>query len=258
MAATNDVISSNWSGAQIQAAAGQSLAAVSGQWTVPTVSQVPVAGTGTSQLASWVGLDGSGGSQDVCQAGVQSVVTTSANGQTAVSCYAWDEWFPNVQNPISPSVFKVNPGDTINVSVETTGAGATGATFLFNDKTDGQTFGSGLAAPTGVSLAGNVAEWVVEAPGVSNGTSTVQPPLSDLLGAPVLFSDASASYAGGAAASLATAQDIDMVSYGMLGVPDYTNIAYGSVLPATDSILATEADYWSTSSNPFFANENYY
>lgn len=248
----------NWSGAQVQAPAGQSLAAVSGQWTVPTVSQVPLQGTGTSELASWVGLDGSSGSNDVCQAGVQAVATTSANGQTAVNYYAWDEWYPAGENAISPSVFKVNPGDTINVSVETTGAGATQAKFLFNDKTDAQTYAGSLTAPTGVTLAGNTAEWVVEAPQATSGSYTVQPPLSDYLGAPILFSDASASYTDGTAASLSGAENIDMVSDGMQGVSNGLNIAYGSVLPGNDSVLSTEADYWSTSSNPMFSNENYY
>ncbi len=258
MTTSNDIVYDNWSGAQIQAPAGQSLAAVSAQWTVPTVTQVPLHGVATSALASWVGLDGASGSNDVCQAGVQAVATTSASGQTAVNYYAWDEWYPAAQNTISPSIFKVNPGDTISISVETSGAGATHATFLFNDKTDAQTYQDNLTAPSGVSLAGNTAEWVVEAPSVSNGSYLVQPPLSDYLGAPVLFSDASATYANGGADSLSAAQNIDMVSNGMVGIPNDISIAYGSVLPITDSVLSTEADYWAPTGNPLFSNESYY
>ena len=258
MTTPNTAISNNWSGAQILAPAGQSLNTVSGQWTVPTVSQVPNNATGISELASWVGLDGSSGSTDVCQAGVQANVTTSATGQTAVRYYAWDEWVPNVENQLSPSVFKINPGDTINISVETAGAGATQATFLFNDKTDAQTYQDTVRAPTGVSLVGNVAEWVAEAPTETVGSTTFQPQLANYGGAPVLFSDASATYAGGATASLAAAEDINMVSSGMFGLPNGITTAYGSVLPGTDSILSTEADYWSTSANPLFSNEMYY
>ena len=258
MTTPDTLTSTNWSGAQIQAPAGQSFNTVSGQWTVPTVSQVPNNTTGISELATWVGLDGSNGANEVCQAGVQADVTTSASGQTAVRYYAWDEWVPNVENQISPSVFEVNPGDTINISVVTTGAGATQATFLFDDKTDAQTYQTTLTAPTGVSLAGSSAEWVAEAPLNEIGSSTIQPQLSNYGGTPVLFSDVNATFEGGGAASLAAAEDINMVSDGMYGLPDGIAIAYGGVLPATDSILSTEADYWSTSTNPIFSNEMYY
>jgi hypothetical protein len=160
---TTSLTSTNWSGAVISAAAGDSFSTVSAQWTVPTVSQLPINGVTTTDIASWVGLDGYK-SNDVAQAGIQQTVTTGANGQTTVSYSAWDEWYPAGSNDISSSAFKVNPDDTVKITVETIGAGATNATFLYDDETTGQTYQTSLIAPRGTSLTGNSAEFVVETP----------------------------------------------------------------------------------------------
>jgi len=248
MTTSTNVTSTNWSGAVIQAASGQSFSTVSAQWTVPTVSQIPTRGVTTTDLASWVGLDGYK-SNDVAQAGIQETVTTGANGITTASYSAWDEWYPAGSNDISSSAFKVDPGDTVKIGVETTGAGATKATFLYDNETTGQTYQTSLTAPSGTSLTGNSAEFVVETPEFSNGFSTYQPLLTDFLGSPIVFEDASATYAGGSAASLSSALTIGMETNGLSGVPAYAQEAYGSVSASADTVAVTEDDYWAEADN---------
>jgi hypothetical protein len=249
MTTSTNVTSTNWSGAVIQAAAGKSFSTVSAQWKVPTVSQIPVRGVTTTDVASWVGLDGFN-SADVCQAGIQETVTTGANGQTSVSISAWDEWYPAGSHTISSSAFKVNAGDTVQITVETTGAGATKATFLYDDETTGQTYQTSLTAPRGTSLTGNSADFVVETPAWSNGFSTSQPLLADFLGSPIVFQDVSAIYSGGSAASLSGALTIGMQTTGGQGIPAYAQVAYGSVSASADTVTVTEDEYWANVASP--------
>ena len=253
MTTSTNMSSSNWSGAVIQAASGKSLSTVSAQWTVPPVSQVPIKGVAMTDVASWVGLDGYK-SNDVAQAGVQETVTTSAQGKTSVSYSAWDEWYPAGSNDISSSAFKVDPGDIVKISVQTTGAGATKATFLYHNETTRQTYQTSLTAPSGTSLTGNSAEFVVETPEWSNGFSTDQPLLADFLGSPVVFQDAGATYANGTAASLSSALTIGMDTNAVPGGSGNTQEAYGSVSASADTVTVTENEYRATpvySPDPF-------
>lgn len=141
MTTSTNIASTNWSGAVLTAASRESFSTVSAEWVVPTVSQVPIKGVTTSDVSEWVGLDGYN-SADVCQAGILETVQTSVHGGTRISCSAFDEWYPAGSNSISASSFHVNPGDTIKVTVETTGVGATKASFVFDDVTTGKIYDS--------------------------------------------------------------------------------------------------------------------
>jgi Peptidase A4 family len=132
------------------------------------------------------GLDGAT-SSDVCQAGVLETVQTTPGGNTIVSCSAWDEWSPAAINTISSSDLTVNPGGTVRVTAETVGKGSTSAAFLFDDVTTGQTYQTGLTAPSGTSLQGDSAEFVVETPEWQYGNMTFQPLLADIVPSPVTF-----------------------------------------------------------------------
>jgi hypothetical protein len=243
MTTTTNIASTNWSGAVMTAGSGQSFSTVSAEWVVPTLTQVPIKGITTSDIAQWVGIDGYN-SSDVAQAGVLQVVST-VNGKTTVTTQAFDEWYPASANLISSSTFAVNPGNTIKVSVETTGAGATHATFVFDDLTTGHVYTTSLTAPTGTSLQGNSAEFIAETPEWSNGIQVTQPLLSDFLNAPITFQDVDATYKTGATVSLASAQSIGVWSNEVPGDSGtYVQEAYGSIHSATDSITVTENAYW--------------
>jgi hypothetical protein len=181
----------------------------------------------------------------VCQAGILETVQTSANGQTTISCSAFDEWYPSVANIIPATSFQVNPGDTIKITVETTGAGATKATFIFDDETTGKIYDVSLRAPRGTSLKGNSAEVVVETPELISGNQVSQPLLSDFLGSPVVFQGVSAHYKGGLAANLSSAQSIGMWADDVPGSQgSYVQEAYGGIQARSRSVTVTENDYW--------------
>jgi Peptidase A4 family len=250
MSTPTNIASTNWSGAVMTAASGESFGTLSAQWQVPTAAQVPIKGVSTSDLAEWIGIDGYE-SADVCQAGVLETVQTSANGQTTISCSAFDEWYPGVSNTIPASSFQVSPGNTIEVTVETTGAGATEATFIFDNETTGQIYDASLTAPRGTRLRGNSAEVVVETPEWISGNRVSQPLLSDFLNSPIAFQDVSATYPGGLAASLSPAQSIGMWTDDVPGSHgSYVQEAYGSIQPTSDSVTVTEDDYWPAPSSP--------
>jgi hypothetical protein len=254
--ASTSVESTNWSGAAITAGSGESFSTVSAQWVVPTITQVPISGVTTSDIAEWVGIDGYN-SSDVCQAGVMQIAQTT-NGQTTTSCQAWVEWYPADAIMIPLSSFDVSPGNTITVTVETSGAGATTAEFIFDDVTTGQTYETTLTAPNGTSLQGNSAEYVVETPEWISGNQVSQPILSDFLNTPVVFSDARATYSNGSAASLSSssAVSIDMETNDVPGTSGYVQEAYGSIQPASNSVTVTENDYWGGPAPPVVTATN--
>jgi hypothetical protein len=147
------------------------------------------------------------------------VVHISANGHTTTTCSAWDEWYPADADSIPAAAFHVKAGNTIQVTVETGGAGATEATFIFDNETTGKTFETTLSAPHGTSLQGNSAEVVVETPEWISGGSVSQPLLSDFVKSPVIY-------------------DVP----GSDGY--YVQEAYGAIDPASDSVAVTEDHYW--------------
>lgn len=249
MTTTTNLTSTNWSGAVLTAHSGESFSTVSAEWVVPTLSQVPIKGLTLTDIAEWVGIDGYN-SADVAQAGVIQTVQTSANGQTTVSLEAFDEWYPAAANIISAKSFQVNAGNTIEVTVETKGAGATSATFVFDDLTTHQVYDTTLTAPKGTSLDGNSAEFIVETPELINGNQVSQPLLSDFLNSPIVFSDVSATYSNGTTASLSSAESIGVWSDDVPGsYGSYVQEAYGSISAGSDSVTVTENDYWPNSSS---------
>ena len=88
--------STNWAGGTIKGA----WACAVGIWRVPTVSK-PSSPPGTSggwDSSSWVGIDGTYGSNDVLQAGVQQQVSNSGD----TSYVAWFEWYVPAPTNLRP------------------------------------------------------------------------------------------------------------------------------------------------------------
>jgi hypothetical protein len=164
--------STNWSGAVVNRPASESLVTVTGQWVVPSVSPPATAWNGTGYndgiyiAAVWVGLDGWNGTTDVLQAGTNSTVTVSGSVVTARSAFSWIEWFGNGWTP--ESSFPVNPGESILCTVCAPFGNAHG-TAMFVNQTTGLSMNFGIDPPAGVTLSGNVAEWIVEDPGQPSG-----------------------------------------------------------------------------------------
>jgi hypothetical protein len=118
----NSFTSRNWAGASIEG----TWTSVTGHWVIPMVSQPgePQGSESGWNSSSWVGIDGTYGSDDILQAGVEQRVNASGN----TSYVAWCEWFAP-QYPNSPSYifqtnisnFAVSPGDTVYCSVQYAG-----------------------------------------------------------------------------------------------------------------------------------------
>jgi Peptidase A4 family len=112
----------NWAGSVIFG----NWTTATGAWTIPTVSKPgsKAGDDGGWDCASWIGIDGGAGTDDVLQAGVEQGV--DSDGKPSIS--AWYEWFaPEV--PGSPDYvwqtnvdnFDLSPGDTIYATVQYAG-----------------------------------------------------------------------------------------------------------------------------------------
>jgi hypothetical protein len=140
-AASNASTSTNWSGYAVQASNG-SVTAVSGTWTVPSVT-----GSG-GYSAIWVGIDGYQ-SSTVEQIGTEQ--DTSGDGD-----YAWYEMYPGASQTIT--TLAISAGDSITGSVTYSGSSFT---LTLTDNTTGKSF---TTQQSGSNLQRSSAEWIVEAP----------------------------------------------------------------------------------------------
>ncbi|MBB2890638.1 G1 family glutamic endopeptidase [Flexivirga oryzae] len=177
--------SNNWAGSTISGTWADAV----GIWRVPTVSipETPAGTDGGWDSSSWVGIDGTYGSNDVLQAGVQQSV--ARNGSTTY--VAWYEWYaPKVQG--SPGYIyqtnidnmEVQPGDEVFAGAHyRDGKGF----IMFGNVTRGHYFNITLDPPPGATMSGNSVEWIMEAPN-SGEPDTSLPAFT-----PVDFSSAIAS-----------------------------------------------------------------
>jgi hypothetical protein len=141
-----------------------------GDYVIPIARQAIGRCDGTWDYSSeWVGIDGYG-SNDVLQAGVEADAFCS--GSTKSTFYsAWYEWFPFSEVRISSSSFPVGPGNDVFVEVWSTSATA-GHAYLYNYYTN-IAVSLSFSAPSGTTLQGNSAEWVVERPGVGGSLANL-------------------------------------------------------------------------------------
>jgi hypothetical protein len=154
--------STNWSGSSFVSSSNPfAVAAIIGEFVVPTARQGFGACTGGWDYASlWPGIDGNG-SSDVLQAGVEADAYCS--GSTTASFYsAWIEWYPFAETRVSSPL--ISAGDVVFVEVWNVSA-TQGYAYFYNFST--QTAATyQLTAPSGTSLIGNSAEWIVERPSI--------------------------------------------------------------------------------------------
>jgi hypothetical protein len=159
----DNATSTNWSGSVVFNTAGTTIGWVEGEWTVPDPDD-PHGGKSSYYSSAWVGIDGDG-SPDVLQAGTESSLI---NGTKSV--YAWWEWYPNYE--IAISNFPVSPGDTMYCLICANSNNTSATIYLTNDNTDQHT-SFNITAPSGTTLHGNCAEWIVETPSVGGSPTTL-------------------------------------------------------------------------------------
>jgi hypothetical protein len=204
--ANANFIQNSWAGGTIRGAWSAAL----GIWRVPTVTK-PATPPGTSggwDSSSWVGIDGTYGSNDVLQAGIQQQV--SGSGQA--SYIPWFEWFAPQQSNSPPYIFQTNidnmriePGDEVFCGVYYVNRQGE---IIFGNVDRGHYFSIVIAPPPGASFSGNSAEWIMEAP--NNG----EPGTSIPRFTPVVFSTAFASDARNTAGNPANGDTANIAGFG--------------------------------------------
>jgi hypothetical protein len=158
--------STNWAGEALANGStsfgGTAFHEIFAQWGLPSVQQAVGSCSGTDVSAIWVGIDGLAGSSDVAQAGTEGDAAC-AGGATTGNYYGWFEWYPADTYEILN--FPVGPGSSVFVVVQIESATSASATFV-NLQTGIYT-SVGFFAPSGTSLKGDSAEWVVERPAIN-------------------------------------------------------------------------------------------
>jgi hypothetical protein len=216
----------NWSGGVVYAPSGQSFKWVQGDWVVPDI--YPPTQNQWYYCLNWIGLDGDG-SGDVCQAGM--VCAAYQSGSSIIrTIYPFHEWYPSSWVEITN--LSINPGDLISMLICTQqGAGSTTATIYFANTTSGVSTSYTITAPSGTSLVGNSAEWVVETPMV-NGVLTQMPDYGE-----VFFSTCEAyltnntSVNGGTGNNIILVQNNKTISTGTLITPTIILCQYTGAQP---------------------------
>lgn len=156
--------SNNWSGAMHFAPSGKPYRFVGGQWTVPSPNTPD---TGSFFASEWVGIDG-WNSNDVLQAGTETAIAKFFFF-TVTQVYAWWEWFPAGEVKIDN--LPVSPGDVMYCLI--CADSTTHATVSYSNQSQGVGTRFDITAPSGTSLTGNVAEWVVERPTVGGSVASL-------------------------------------------------------------------------------------
>ena len=152
--------SSNWSG---YSATGETFTAVTGTWTVPTVS----CSSSSTYSSQWVGIDGDG-SGTVEQDGTE---TDCVGGVATYN--AWYEMYGDRsvsggnEVPLSSVTYPVLPGDVMTASVTVSGSSWT---LGLHDASQGWTSSTNIvwSGPAKAS-----AEWIVERPTVNGSISSL-------------------------------------------------------------------------------------
>ena len=157
--------SSNWSGAVIDAPSGKSFSSVVGEWTIPNPYAV-AADDSWYYSGNWVGIDGTYPSDNICHAGIGCDAKKSGS-TTSRNVYAWWEWYPDAKVKISS--FTVSPGDTVYCVICKLTSGD--ASVYLANLNSGSLTSFYISPPSGTSLVGHCAEWIVEAPQVSGSTA---------------------------------------------------------------------------------------
>jgi hypothetical protein len=218
--------STNWSGGVVFAPSGDSFRWIEGDWVVPNVG--PPTQNQWYYCANWIGIDGDG-SPDVCQAGVECEVYQSGSSITR-NIYPWWEWYPLPEVQITN--LKINAGDMVTMVLCTgQGAGSTSATLFFSNRTTGASTSFSFNAPSGTSLVGNSAEWIVEAPTVGGAQSAIADYGEVFFSVCEAFTNKGTTVNGGSGDNINMTSGGSVVSDGNLISPTIVQCLYAGAIP---------------------------
>lgn len=214
---SKSTLSGNWAGVILEPPAGnETFVSVGGQFVVP-VPKLPESAdhiaSGSWSAAIWAGIDGVSPDPGLLQAGVVvSTVksSTSAGSQLTTSYYAWYEWVSDAMVPIPASLFSINAGDEIQVTIFRSSSNFTSGTVVLTNLRTHQTFKKNLNAPDQESaLVGRHVEWIVEDFSITSGGRTGLTPFLDI--GTVEFKSLKAGATDNTALSLADSEIVNLV-----------------------------------------------
>ena len=206
--------SSNWSG---YAVTGAGYTAVTGSWTVQTVSRTKKA----SYSSQWVGIDGFNNSS-LIQTG-----TESDYFQGAAHYDAWWEILPAAETVI-PSL-PVRPGDVMSASVSRN-ADSTWTVTISDNTTHGS-----FTTIQSYSGPGTSAEWIEEAPTVGGHIAPLAHYQSPQTFDPGTVDGANPGLTAAAGGEMIQQRQVVSIASNPDSDTDGFNVAYGSVQPAPPS-----------------------
>ncbi len=141
-------------------------------------------------FSAWVGMDGTDGSGDVCQAGFETDLYVDGDGQVSPSTYCWAEWFP--LGTLTESL-SFSAGDTVAMMIQYYGFNSSTSSYEASVHLSDLTTGVALTpiilsieqSQIGSAFQGNTAEWIVEPTAFLNSqnqwTAAALPDFGDLI-----------------------------------------------------------------------------
>ncbi|KAF8216877.1 peptidase G1, partial [Mycena galopus ATCC 62051] len=153
--------STNWAGAVLEAPAGVTYNAVSGDcFHCAYPPAYPAGNPAADSAAVWVGIDGYTSTQaSILETGIDMTISNGHRPGNILNPMAWYEWFPDIA--IDFSGITISAGAAIKVSVNATSR-TTGIASIENMSTN-QTVSTPVRAPSSAAALAMVnAEWIVE------------------------------------------------------------------------------------------------
>jgi hypothetical protein len=190
---------------------GKLFNSISGDWTVPTVSQH---GSGDESSSDWIGIGG-GCIDAACTVGDNTLIQTGTEQDVSGGTASYGAWWEIIPAPSIAIDMTVQPGDHMHADITEVAANSDLWTITLQNVTRGQTFTQTVPYPSTHATA----EWIEETPLII-GTGAGLASLPNLTTVP--FTNATTN---GAPANLTAAEEMQLIDSAgsVIGSPSAPN-----------------------------------